>query len=764
MRTSYVMIEKRHNVTKGAKRTMKRTITLAIGALALAMVFAAPAMAQETIQVDAQNGSDFTCERDGGGLDTNSTCESITRALEIAEDGDTIQVSATGPYDDSIENFPIVIDKEVTLEGGGGLGGLGLGTVFAAQFGNRPVIEADLSAMGNPSIDLDGNGTDDIFAENRQPVIWVHDADNVTIDSFVIRDSSPNSSPPDAPRGIYITVDSDSNNGSSDNFTLQNSLIEDLTSGNNRARGLGFNVEEDPTTSGDTPDGSEDRANNPLIDNNTFRSISSDNDRVIGMSFNGDIVGAQITNNSISDLSSNGTTGDDQVKAISLTEDAASPKIGPNDFTIENNLIDDLNDDTSDAVESALFIGGYENLGDNNVHQNSFRDGAVDRCCGGTNLDVLNAINNWWGDASGPSTSDDTGTPPDGTGKLGVDEFATDPNTGELADNNGQPIVKRSGAPANVRFDPFLNNDPNAGADGGLGDGDGGLGDGDGDGDISQFVFECNGAVAGVDIEVIVGDNEAPGSDDAGTDPDVLIFASLRCDDLFGNGGGTTFNIPENRQFSPGEVEQINIQYFARKDGATDGTFDQMFQTGILFGDDLLENISYIFNTNSDDADIAADLNEDDTIDGADAGEYTGGTDALDFDEAIGDQNKRAVLTFSTGGSVGGLSADETSTAPQASEPTVQPLSVSNVQTSQLGPNYTFSVQGQGVASTSLQVFDLSGRSVANETSSGSTLRFRPMASNGAPLANGIYLYQVTVRGHDGTVKSMGVRKMLVLR
>ena len=37
-------------------------------------------------------------------------------------------------------------------------------------------------------------------------------------------------------------------------------------------------------------------------------------------------------------------------------------------------------------------------------------------------------------------------------------------------------------------------------------------------------------------------------------------------------------------------------------------------------------------------------------------------------------------------------------------------------------------------------------------------------AERRSPVANGIYLSRMTVRGHDGSVQSMGVRKMLVLR
>jgi len=73
-------------------------------------------------------------------------------------------------------------------------------------------------------------------------------------------------------------------------------------------------------------------------------------------------------------------------------------------------------------------------------------------------------------------------------------------------------------------------------------------------------------------------------------------------------------------------------------------------------------------------------------------------------------------------------------------------------------------VEGSGIAGLDLAVYDLSGRLVASQQANGNRLVFRVLASNGQPLANGVYLYTVTVRGADGQTIRTEVRKLVVLR
>ncbi len=76
----------------------------------------------------------------------------------------------------------------------------------------------------------------------------------------------------------------------------------------------------------------------------------------------------------------------------------------------------------------------------------------------------------------------------------------------------------------------------------------------------------------------------------------------------------------------------------------------------------------------------------------------------------------------------------------------------------------TLHVQGQHIASVRLQVFNLNGQLKVQSQSRGSQLRFSLLNKMGQPLANGVYLYRVTVQGVDGNSWYSGIRKMMVLR
>lgn len=96
-----------------------------------------------------------------------------------------------------------------------------------------------------------------------------------------------------------------------------------------------------------------------------------------------------------------------------------------------------------------------------------------------------------------------------------------------------------------------------------------------------------------------------------------------------------------------------------------------------------------------------------------------------------------------------------------------EPLAVTGVRARgllQAGQPLMVSVQGRGIASTTLKVYDLTGRQIAAVKAQGATLRWQPSARDGRPLANGVYLYVVEVKGYDGRVIRTEVRKLVVLR
>jgi len=76
----------------------------------------------------------------------------------------------------------------------------------------------------------------------------------------------------------------------------------------------------------------------------------------------------------------------------------------------------------------------------------------------------------------------------------------------------------------------------------------------------------------------------------------------------------------------------------------------------------------------------------------------------------------------------------------------------------------TFRVEGLGIAGIKVEVFNLAGMKVSEEEASSNTLKFYALDDKGRPLANGVYLYVVTVRGFNGEAIRSEIRKLVVLR
>lgn len=76
----------------------------------------------------------------------------------------------------------------------------------------------------------------------------------------------------------------------------------------------------------------------------------------------------------------------------------------------------------------------------------------------------------------------------------------------------------------------------------------------------------------------------------------------------------------------------------------------------------------------------------------------------------------------------------------------------------------TFRVQSAGVTGFQVQVYSLTGKLVFDSGMvSGTALRWNYLSNDGQTLANGIYLYTVTVEGVNGTYRSE-LKKLAVLR
>lgn len=107
-------------------------------------------------------------------------------------------------------------------------------------------------------------------------------------------------------------------------------------------------------------------------------------------------------------------------------------------------------------------------------------------------------------------------------------------------------------------------------------------------------------------------------------------------------------------------------------------------------------------------------------------------------------------------------SAASAAAAPET-EP-VQALSVSQIQASLEGGTLGITAQGQGITGIQLDMYNLAGSHVLHQASNGQSLRARLQTATGQPLANGVYLYTVTVEGANGQVVRSEVRKLVVLR
>ncbi len=76
----------------------------------------------------------------------------------------------------------------------------------------------------------------------------------------------------------------------------------------------------------------------------------------------------------------------------------------------------------------------------------------------------------------------------------------------------------------------------------------------------------------------------------------------------------------------------------------------------------------------------------------------------------------------------------------------------------------SFVAAGAGISGVDVQVYSLSGSLVFSGQSAGNTLSFNGLSSSGQTLANGVYLYVVTVNGANGQQVRTNVGKLIVLR
>jgi hypothetical protein len=92
-------------------------------------------------------------------------------------------------------------------------------------------------------------------------------------------------------------------------------------------------------------------------------------------------------------------------------------------------------------------------------------------------------------------------------------------------------------------------------------------------------------------------------------------------------------------------------------------------------------------------------------------------------------------------------------------------LKVASISLASRGSTITLQVDGQGIAGAKLEVFDLAGRRLFDSGfAAGNTLEWNLLGSRGKLVANGVYLYAVTVKGYAGELMTTPVRKLAILR
>lgn len=102
--------------------------------------------------------------------------------------------------------------------------------------------------------------------------------------------------------------------------------------------------------------------------------------------------------------------------------------------------------------------------------------------------------------------------------------------------------------------------------------------------------------------------------------------------------------------------------------------------------------------------------------------------------------------------------------AAAASSLTTSRLNSITLATSRAGRSLTFAARGQGITSMGVEIFDLNGQRIFTQSVTGTRLTWNLQTSKGQPVANGAYLYRVTLGGAHGERLQSEIRKLLVLR
>jgi len=211
----------------------------------------------------------------------------------------------------------------------------------------------------------------------------------------------------------------------------------------------------------------------------------------------------------------------------------------------------------------------------------------------------------------------------------------------------------------------------------------------------------------------------------------------------------------------PGDAAKaiLNFQFFRKVEYFTGGTFDKAYVQVSFNGGTTW---TQVWSKDSKDPSAAAWTSSGDISINVPAGATSMlvrfGFDSGDkyYNDYLGWLIDDVSVTFQSGAAGAEL------------EPKASPLAVSavtNFPNPISGNGTTFTVEGSGIRGIAVQVFNLTGVKVFDSGFvHGNQLDWHLQSDEGFIVANGVYLYVVTVRGWDGSIIRSEVRKLIILR
>jgi hypothetical protein len=399
-------------------------------------------------------GRQVTVKNNAGEITENSIFAAIQPAVDAASSGDTVSAGA-GTYEESIT----ISTQNITLEGpNAGTPG------YSDDRGEEAVISrTDKPGSGGAAVTITADETtvDGFQVESdAQDGISVPQAvDDVVITNNRITSVEGNTFgsgqgaratgngiafglPKDTDATVTGAVVTDNeitgvtttDLAASDDRTTANG-IQVLTRDNDVERmDISGNVIRDlePGASGDTGDS---RARGIVV------NVGGDGPVGEADEFN-------IDDNEIRNLTGDGGGGSDLAGIALFETKGVRPYVGPTNFSIEGNTIDDVANEGS-GPPTALFVGGYEELGNHIVRYNNFQNGLVVRFSGDqpgfsrSEGETLNARLNWWNSTDGPAGENSSTA---ASGFLALDPFLTAPSDQvDKVNDEGEIITRQFG-------------------------------------------------------------------------------------------------------------------------------------------------------------------------------------------------------------------------------------------------------------------------------------------------------------------------------